>query len=320
MTPLALVVHNALVEAPCTRSVEAGQDLGPLAAGDVVCLTGARGPLVVRGVEGTPAAPIVLRGDATISVGSLEHGNAIWIADSAHIQVQGLRVETAQTGVAVTSSHHVRVEGLTLSDLGQAGISVSRARQDGRFTGPASHHVDLVGNRVHDTGKVTARYGEGVYVGTGGFEGDDTHHVVIARNTFSEVRAEAIDLKPHTHDLVVRENVVESGDHFFHAAITVGAQAFDGPDMAVLVEGNDVRSFTGADVAGIGVGHGNAIVRDNTVGEVEGGCSLRTWTTFANPEARSVRFEGNTIAGRICLDDGDQGTGLTDGLGDVVVR
>ncbi|MCP4803796.1 MAG: hypothetical protein GY913_17570 [Proteobacteria bacterium] len=155
-----------------------------------------------------------------------------------------------------------------------------------------------------------------MYIGTGGLQGDDTHDVFIAHNAFADVRAEAIDLKPHTHDLVVRGDVVESGSHFFHAAITVGAQAFEAPDMAVVVERNVVREFSGADVAGIGVGHGDAVVRDNVAGLVEGGCSLRTWTTFAG-DARSVRFEGNTIAGRVCLDDGDQGTSLTDGLGAV---
>ena len=286
----------------------------------MVCLQpGVHPPFTLRGVQGTAEAPVVVRGPgATVTVGSLDHGNAILVLDSAHVQVGELMVTEAQTGVAVRGSHHVRVEGLTVEHLGQAGISVGQAVAGHTFVGAPSHHVEVVDNVVRDTGLTTARYGEGVYVGTGRFPGDGTHHVLIEGNTFAEVRAEAIDLKPGTHHLVVRNNVVESGSHFFHAAITVGAQAFPGPDMQVVVEGNDIRRFTGADVAGIGVGHGSAIVRDNVVGEVEGGCSLRTWTTFVG-EAREVRFEGNRIAGRVCLHDGDQGTGVRDALGEVTL-
>lgn len=174
-----------------------------------------------------------------------------------------------------------------------------------------------------------SRYGEGIYVGTGGFPGDDTHDVYVAYNRLDAVRAEAIELKPFGHDHVVRGNLVTSGSHEFHAAITVAVQAKRDsvPNGHYLIEDNRIYDYasTGSSVAGITVGHGDAIVRNNVIWAIDGGRGIRTTTTFANPSAREVVIEHNTIwtsggAPSIALDDGHERTGVTDQLGHATVR
>ena len=288
-------------------------------------------PLVIKGVLGTVAAPLVFRTEpgarslATFTSGTLDRGAGASLADVDHVHLYDLRLTRALVGLACTGCAHVRVEGLTVEELGQAGVHIGRHRTGGeapRFVGSASHHCDVVGNTIRNTGLATARYGEGVYIGTGGLQGDQTHHILVAGNHVLDTRAEGIEIKAHTHHVVVRDNVVEGGSHFFHGAITVGAQAFDAPDGHYLIEGNRVHGFRateGGTVAGIAVGHGTTVVRGNVVWDIDGGWGIRLTTTFANPEARDVRLEDNTIwtpggGPSLALAHGDERTGMTDGL------
>lgn len=305
--------------------------------GDVVCFaSGTYRGVEIQDVHATAEAPLVLRRmpDATEPVvltgGAPLRGVGVSIRDSTHVQLLDLRIEDTLIGVDVVGSSFVRLDGLSIEHLGQGAIHLGRARggEPARFLGPPSHHCDVVDNSIRDTGNRVARYGEGVYVGTGAEEGDGTHDVFVAYNRFEDVRAEAIELKPGTSRCVVRGNRVLSASHFFHGAISVGAQAFGGPSADFLVEDNvvtGVRSTGDEAVSGILIGHGNGVVRNNVVWGVEGGRGIRTTTTFMNPEARRVLIEHNTVwtpggGPSIALHDGHERTGVLDHPGDVVVR
>ncbi|HNH47940.1 MAG TPA: right-handed parallel beta-helix repeat-containing protein [Myxococcota bacterium] len=324
--------HTVPVTRACTRVLQPegrateeslAQAVAHLNAGDVVCFAAGRyPPLRVDGVQGTADAPIAFRAvpgeEATFSSGSLAYGSAVSIFRSDHVQVYDLHLTHSQKGIELKSVSHARVEGLRIEDLGQEAIAVGALHsQDGspHFLGPPSHHVDVIGNLLRDTGKVTARYGEGVYVGTGGFAGDETHDVLIAYNQMEQIRAEGVDLKAHSYNLIVRGNLIAHSSHRFHAAITAGVAPVQGRDGNYLIEDNHIFDYCSTDqpVAGIGIGHGNAVVRNNLIWNIPGGSGIQTYTTFGNPEARQVLLERNTIwnpEGRsLALDEGDQGTG-----------
>lgn len=308
-------------------------------SGDVVCFDAGTYPtLEIANRTGTAAGPIVFRtvpgGElkATFTSGSLKHGHSVRVDRSEHVHLYDLRLTSSQTGIEVGSSGYARLDGLLVERVGQAAIKIHRtvaAGDEQRFLGPASHHCDVVSNTIRDTGRVTPRYGEGIYVGTGGLRGDDTHDVYVAYNHLDAVRAEAIEIKRHSHDVIVRGNLVTSGSHEFHAAITVAVQAKPDsvPNGHYLVEDNRIYNYasTGDSVAGITIGHGDTVVRNNVVWAIDGGRGIRTTTTFASASAREVVIEHNTIwtsgaAPSIALDDGDERTGITDHLGHVTVR
>lgn len=325
----------------CTLHASPGGPLPRPGPGDVVCFAaGTYPPLVIDTVHGTPGAPIVFRpspGAATppsFSSNTLEHGAAITARNSSHIQLHGLRATRASVGVRVESSAHLQLYGLLVESVGQAGIEVCRERSgNGRrdFLGGPSHHVDIVGSTIRHTGLVEARFGEGIYVGTGGLPGDDTHHVRIEGNDIQHVRAEGIDVKAYTHDILVRGNLVAHGSHYFHAAITVGVNPRACPGPADYVDGNyviednvvfDFRrtpppagDLTSSPVAGIGVGQGNAVLRRNIVWDVPGGAAIEVYPTFGNPLASRVTLAYNSTwnpAGReVVVHEDGQGSCAT---------
>ncbi len=322
----------------CTRQVTPTTGLPPTEPGDVVCFApGTYTPLLIVNVHGRPTAPVVFRRapghdeSPTFTSGSLDHGTAITVINSSHIELLGLRATNSGTGVSVEGSEHIRLAELLVESIGQAGIHVGRTRSATQFLGPPSHHVDVVKNTIRDTGLVTARYGEGIYVGTGGLAGDDTHHVGIEGNHIERVRAEGIDVKAYTHDILIRGNLVAHGTHYFHAAITVGVspRSCPGPadytDANYLIEDNVVFDFrrvppptvnhASAPVAGIGVGHGKTVVRGNTVWDVPGGAAIELYSTFGTATATHVTVDANAIwnpRGRgLVVGESDQGTCVT---------
>ena len=270
-----------------------------------MCFDGGDYPtLQIADVHGTADQPVVFRPipgaerAATFTSGSQEFGVGVYVVRSEHVHVYDLHLVDSQSGIGVASSAFVRVEGLLIERLGQEGLAVGRERALPRsrepFLGLASHDIDVIGNTVRDTGNVTARYGEGIYIGTGGFDGDDTHDVFVAYNTIEHTRAEGIELKKFTHDVIVRGNGITDGSHFFHAAITVAAQPATFGAGNYLVEDNVITGFrsVGGPVAGIGVGHGPAIVRRNVIAGIDG----YGLCTYATGTAVDATFEDNTIS------------------------
>ncbi len=314
-----------------------GRAVSVIRPGDVVCFDeGTYPPLHVVRARDTASEPIVFRTvpgaerKATFSIGSLEYGDGIRVDFSEYVHIYYLSVTNSQRGIELRSSSYCRIEGMLIESVGQEAIHIGgKPPKPNEKTplGKAAHHCDVIANTVRDTGKTTARYGEGIYIGSG--SGDDTHHVFIGHNRLDSIRAEAIELKPLTHDITVQGNVITNSSHQFHAAITVAVQAKPATilDGRYLIEDNRIYNYasTGSSVAGITIGHGNTIVRNNLIWAIDGGRGIRTTTTFANPSARDVLIERNTIwttgnAPSISIDDGDEQTGITNQGGRVTVR
>ena len=305
------------------------------APGDVICFARGRYPaFYVRGFEASAQAPLVLRAlkgherEAVFGKKSYKYGVGILLEDCAHVHLYELAVTQVQAGVSINASSHIRLEGMRIESVGQAGIRAGQPVEHNKLIGKVSHHIDIIGNTVRDTGKSTARYGEGVYLGTGGLEGGASHHMFVAYNRFERVRAEAIEIKAGTSHHLIRGNLILDSSHIFHGAITVAVQAFVSGDVHALIEDNIIYNYAATSpdsVAGISVGKGNTIVRGNLIWGVQGGRGIRTTTTFTNQQARRVLIERNTIwhphsARSLSAHDGDERTGVTDMLGLITAK
>jgi hypothetical protein len=118
-------------------------------------------------------------------------------------------------------------------DIGDEAIHFRASSSDGV----------LRNSYVHDTGRNSAQYGEGVYVGSANSNwskyqctdqreekgtGDNTERVVIENNVFQDITAEGADLKEGTDSGIVRHNT-------FRRAGTSGQNS---ADSAVDAKGN----------------------------------------------------------------------------------
>lgn len=279
-------------------------------------------------MKATAGAPLVFRTipgkehKATFTTGVIGSGTGIYIEFSDHVHIYDLRVATSQKGVEYLSGSFGQIEGLMIEKLGQEAIGIGRKHtEDGsnQFLGVAAQSCDVIGNTIRDTGNVTAEYGEGIYIGTGAFDGDDTHDVFIGYNQLNSIRAEGIELKPFAYNLVVRGNLITNSSHAYNAAITVAVEPRDFQDGNYLIEDNRIYNYqsTHYSVAGIAIGHGNAVIRNNVIWVIDTGYGIRTYTTFVSLGSRDVTINNNTVwipgtAHSIALHTGDAGSGVRD--------
>lgn len=279
--------------------------------------------LKISDKHGTADAPIVFRSlpgkerQATFSSGKLEAGIAVEIEQSSFLEIRDLRAADSQKGISAVSVTHSVIEGNLVENLGQEAMHVGRKHShDGtkQFLAPASEAVRVAGNTIRGTGKVAPEYGEGIYVGTGAFLGDDTHGIVIEGNTITDIAAEGIEVKPGTYDVTIRRNAISNTHHEYNGAVTVSVEGTPTQDGKFLIEDNLIWGIKQVkhSVAGIVIGHGNAVIRNNIIWDIEGGVGISVYATFANPKALSVTITNNTICAstgrpRIVLHEGTGG-------------
>src|SRR4029077_7991984 len=161
-------------------------------------------PRLVASASGTAAAPITLRGTrgAMLRTKNTSGAYALHITGD-HWRVEGLTVAHATKGIVLDGSVGTVIDGVEVYDIGDEGIHFRACSSDGV----------LRNSYVHDTGRNSAQYGEGVYVGSansnwskyqctdateGQSQGDNTERVLIEHNVFEDVTAEGADLKEGT--------------------------------------------------------------------------------------------------------------------------
>ena len=125
------------------------------------------------------------------------------------------------------------IDGVEVFDTGDEGVHFRKCSSDGA----------LRNSFVHDTGRNSPQYGEGVYVGSansnwdkyqcrdateGSDVGDNTERVVVESNEFADIPAEGADLKEGTDSGVLRNNVFRR----------VGLSGKNSADSAVDAKGN----------------------------------------------------------------------------------
>jgi hypothetical protein len=164
-------------------------------------------------VSGTSSAPIVLCGsaNAVINGGSKSSGAGIHLKASRWV-VAGMTITNAQVGVAMSGGNYNTVDGVTVHDVGQAGMHIHMF----------SSYNTVKNSRIYNTGRVNPGYGEGVYVGTadnmwstvtGGKPDTSNHNQVINTKFGPGITADNIDVKPGTSYGVFNYNTLDGSGH-----------------------------------------------------------------------------------------------------------
>ena len=114
-------------------------------------------PRLVASASGTPTAPITLRGHARPSSrtknASGDYGLHI---TGDHWRIEGITVAHATKGIVLDGSVGTVIDGVEVFDIGDEAVHFRTCSSDGV----------LRNSYVHDTGRNSAQYGEGVYVGS----------------------------------------------------------------------------------------------------------------------------------------------------------
>ncbi|MBW2526466.1 MAG: right-handed parallel beta-helix repeat-containing protein [Deltaproteobacteria bacterium] len=223
----------------CTQDVSPGTDLGPIAQsaqpGDVICLAaGDYGPFRIP-TGGTSAEPIWFRardGDEQLARitdnGTFSQG--IRVENTAHVIIDGLWVDEINQGIYVYYSDHVVVRNCRVTRIGQECLRFKHSSY-GAFL---FNDVDDCGLRYQE-----GMNGEGIYVGSGEENGDDTHDVTVRGNHIRNAKDEGIELKGSTSNCLVEGNVVHDLLIRDGGGITVSTP--DLPDASLNDSGHVVR-------------------------------------------------------------------------------
>lgn len=186
-------------------------------------------------VSGTAENHIILRSEhpdhpATLSGATQEHKYALNIIGS-YWEIRDLKITNAAKGIFLAKSEHSVISGCEVYDIGDEGIHII---DDSSY--------NLVENCwVHDTGKIEARYGEGVYIGSAKNATDygfDCHYNTVRGCKFGpNIAADHVDIKEYTYGNLVEYCTFDG----------TGMQGENGGDSFVEIKGNDavVRYNTG---------------------------------------------------------------------------
>lgn len=189
--------------------------------------------LTVNGAAGNPVWICGPR-DAVIDGTGISKGKSpIELSNSSHVVLTGFKTTNGLKGVTVRSSHHVTVSDLLVENIGFEGVHLRSNTTDSV----------VVGNTIRKTGLLTARYGEGVYIGSSDAnwceltdcKPDRSDRNAVVGNTISLTTAELIEAKEGTTGGVIRSNTVD------------GTNAMSNSDSWIMVSGNawSVTSNTG---------------------------------------------------------------------------
>jgi hypothetical protein len=180
-------------------SAELTQALAAAAPGSTIIMApGTYTDRFVASVSGTAAAPITLCGgrDSVIDGGEIKVGYSFYLQKVDWWRVIGFSVQGGQKGVVADHANHVLISRLYVHDVGDEGIHLREFSSD-----------NLVeGNTVSNTGLLSTKFGEGIYVGTANSNWctytqcrpDNSDRNVIRNNDISHTTAENIDIKEGT--------------------------------------------------------------------------------------------------------------------------
>jgi hypothetical protein len=163
--------------------------------------------------SGRPDARIVLCGSRRAVLSGLSPGNgyALHLRGASHWTLSGFTVTNAQKGIMLDRSSFNLLHGLAVHGIGQEGIHFRAASTDNL----------LEQSEVRNTGLVSARTGEGVYVGSAlsnwcehsGCQPDRSDRNQIVGNRIGPAtRAESVDIKEGTTGGLVRGNAFVGTD------------------------------------------------------------------------------------------------------------
>jgi hypothetical protein len=148
--------------------------------------------------QGTAAAPITLVGtrSAVLTTGNVSGGGYGIHVTGSHWVLQGFSVANSKKGIVLDGSDGTVIDSVDVGNIGQEGIHF----RDNSVGGV------LRNSFVHDTGKSSPGFGEGVYVGSANSNWgtysqglpDHSDYVLIIGNHISNTAAEGVDIKEGT--------------------------------------------------------------------------------------------------------------------------
>jgi len=162
------------------------------------------------GTSGTAGRPIWLCGGpgAVLDGGGIKEGYVLHLNGVAFWRVVGFTVRNGQKGVIADATTRSVIQGLDVHDIGDEAIHL-------RATSTSNA---VLNNRVHSTGLLKPKFGEGIYVGSAESnmrrysppDGPDRSDFnLIAGNTIRNTSAESIDIKEGTSGGLVRGNTFD---------------------------------------------------------------------------------------------------------------
>ncbi len=177
--------------------------------------------------DGTAEHPIILRSEdpehpATLSGGSWESKYALRIVGS-YWEIRDLKICEAAKGIFLEQSEHSIISGCEVYDIGDEAIHIID-----------NSSYNLVENcYIHDTGKYTPKYGEGVYIGssyqTEGYGFDCHYNTVRGCKIGPNVTADGVDIKEYTIGNLVEECTFDA----------TGICGLNGGNSFVEIKGNN---------------------------------------------------------------------------------
>lgn len=195
-------------------------------------VTGSKGSSFMSSADGTAEKNIVIRGadpenPPTLHGKALANGVVLYITGD-YWQIRNIRVENAQKGILLDNSNYSVIEDCEIFNTGQEAVHFR----------DNSSYCTIKNSVIHDTGKVNAGYGEGVYIGTyyedtgkyrnGGY-GENCHYNTVSGCKFYNVTAEHVDIKEQTVGTVI-ENCYMDG---------TGMTGANYADSFIDAQGND---------------------------------------------------------------------------------
>lgn len=169
-------------------------------------------PLIVR-ADGS--GTVIIKGD------TIRKGSALEINNCSFIVFEGLTFTNAMWGIYVKNSSNIVLLNNEIYSTGQEGCHIGRSSQ----------YVDVIGNKIHNTGKFNSKWAEGVYVGSGSYGRsnfpDNCEYIWIEGNHIFETgNAEAVNIKAESFHVTVRNNKIHdihpgTSEQYNQAAITV---------------------------------------------------------------------------------------------------
>jgi len=242
-------------------------------------------------VNGTPAAPIVIRAAAgeravlTRPADTMDIQNNIEIVNSSYLIIRGVAFQGGSSGVRIMGGHHITLEDCEIFETGNNAVAVNYDSADA---------LVFRGNHIHHTGLSVAAptEGEGFYLGCNHdicrvtnsvIEGNYIHHL---RGT-SDGGNDGIEIKVGSHGNRVRHNVIHD--------TTIGRRypcifVYGGGPGLNIVEDN-VMWNCGEAIQVVS----DAIVRNNIV--LNSDVGILSAPHIQVPRMRNVTIVNNTLYG-----------------------
>lgn len=185
--------------------------------------------------NGTPDKHIIIRSEdpdnPAVLCGNQPEKKCVMYISGSYWEIRDLKVKTGAKGIFLAKSEHSVISNCEVFDIGEEGIHV---------IDDSSYNL-VEGCYIHDTGLVTPKYGEGVYIGSAknateyGFE---CHYNTVRGCRFGpNIAADHVDIKEFTYGNLVEYCVFDG----------TGMKGENGGNSFVEVKGNDavIRYNTG---------------------------------------------------------------------------